>query len=305
MSIVLQHLGFEVVLLEKTIMAGVSDVAGISQGAAACSEEEDTTPTTTAGGEDSDIAVTPMSAKRSRLSRLIITPYIEMTPSQWTTRVKGKNVHGGPIISVIGSNGPVHFALFTNDEPRGYFPFKMDLECQNAPSFLSGTPSSSSKVTEGLDMSLTLTKLQENFIESIESWIKSEALKNSREWFSKEYSVSEIEAMYSSSLKKDSENRYPTKIRAKVILSGDQKHLTNIAFFNKGGKLLEGAGWEFVKPLLGPDNWQRYEARGILKLVTIWIVGRNKIGARFNFSDLLVMERESETAFAAFPELEL
>jgi hypothetical protein len=282
-------------------MASVANVDGISQSVAAHSEEDVTTPTNTARGQDGDAVSTLMPPpKRAR-----IASYIDMAPSEWTTRVKAKNVHGSPIILVFGSNGPVHFSLFTNDEPRGYFPFKMDLECQNAPSFLSGTPSSSSKVTEGLDMSLTLTKLQENFIESIESWIKSEALKNSKEWFSKEYNVSEIEAMYSSSLQKDSENRYPTKLRAKVIMSGDQQNLTKIAFFNKSGKLLEGAGWEFVKPLLGPDNWRRCEARGILKLVTIWIVGRNKLGARFNFSNLLVMEKESETAFASFPELEL
>lgn len=249
----------------------------------------------------SQMAHLPPATKRPRLTS---SSYVDiLRPSQWTTRVKGKNSFGSPVISVWSFNGPVQFALYTDNEPRGTFPFKMDLECQNPPSFLLGTSNPSR--SEGLDMSLTVTKPQKDFLEEIEAWIKAEALKNSKEWFNnKQHNKNEIEAMYSSVLKTDVENKYPSKVRAKVILAGNEQYLTRIVFLKNDGTNLKGAGWNFVKPLLGARNWQGHEARGIFELKSIWIA-KGKFGPRLTYSHLLVKEKSSEMAHAAFPELEL
>lgn len=239
-------------------------------------------------------------------TRPVIPSYLDMpATSLWITKIKGKNAFSSPIISVYTPNGIPRFALYTKDELRQKIPFSLDLEPQqNVPSFLFGTPDPS-KTTEGLDLCINVTKAQEDYIEAIEAWVRSEALKNSKDWFGKQYNnMADINAMFTSALKRDSDNKYQTKVRAKLVLSGVEQYLTKIAFVKTDGVPLKGAGWNFVKPLLGSKNWRNCEARAILELRSLWIVNK-KFGLRLSYTDLLIMEEADTTACADFPELEL
>lgn len=229
--------------------------------------------------------------------------YMDIDPAMsWITKIMGKNNYSGPNISVFTQNGAPRFAFFTVDEPRERFAFKMDLEPQNnPPSFLTGL--SSTKTTEGLDMSITLNENQKAFLYKVEEWIKMEAVTHSKEWFGREFDKSGIEAMYTSTIKEH--ERFSPTFRARINLAGADKFLTKIAFMKDSGEVINGAGWKFVEPLLGSNAWRGYEVRAYVELRSIWVVNK-KFGPRFNFTDLLVVETEggsSRTATAAFPEL--
>jgi hypothetical protein len=229
--------------------------------------------------------------------------YLEMPPLDcWEAKMKGRNTFSSPIISVFSPNGIPKFALYEKSEPRQKIPFALDLAPQQMPSFLQGTPDPS-KTTESLDLCINLTKAQEDYIESIEAWLRFEAQKNSKEWFGKQYNETDINAMFSSSLKRDLDNKYQTKLRAKFTLSGVDKYLTKVAFVKADGNCLFGSGWAFVKPLLKNNNWKNFEVRAHVMVGKAWIVGK-KVGLRFSYTDLLIMEEDDMTVCASFPELD-
>lgn len=234
-----------------------------------------------------------------------VPSYKEMPElSLWNIKMKGKNNYNNPNISIFCPTGIPRFALYTSNEERQRLPFGLDLEPQNnPPSFLSGLPDPN-KASESLDLLLSLTKSQEEYIEEIEKWVRSEAVKNSKDWWNRQYSETEINNMFSSALKRDADGKYQTKLRAKFVLSGRESFLTKVVFFKADRSTrLFGAGWDFVKPLLGPKAWRRCEARANVEVRSIWIVGK-KFGVKFCYSDLLIMEEAVETSSAGFPELD-
>lgn len=235
--------------------------------------------------------------KRSKVSS-----YKETDVSDWTTRMKGKNSFGSPIVNVSCSTGFPRFALHPREDSRSTIPFKLDLEPVNGgllPAFLSGGVV---KTSEGLDLQITLSSQLAEFVEKMDVWMLKEAFTNSKEWFGRQYSEVELASMYTPCLKKDNEGRYPPKMKSKITLAGQTEYLTQV-IAKRDSMQLEGAGWDFVKPLLGPSQWRGNEIRAVLLVRSVWIVGK-KFGLRTNFTNLLVAEKEHVSFEADFPELD-
>lgn len=232
--------------------------------------------------------------------------YNDVDMGTWTTKVKGKNSFGSPTVLIFGQDGPPRMALSRRDEPRGMFPFKLDLEPANGaqvPSFLSGKPDPN-KATEGLDLQITLTQDQIAFLEKVDAWAQQQALSNSKEWFGRAYSEAEIASMYIPCLKRDKEERYPPKLKSKFILSGVPAYLTKVIYMASDNTRKTGAGWDFVKPLLGANCWRGNEVRAVIEFRRVWVVGK-KFGLGGNYTDLVVVEKENGPTDVDFPELDL
>ena len=244
------------------------------------------------------------SATLTKKAKTVVC-YNDVDLGHWTTKVKGKNSFGSPTVLIFGEDGPPRMALSRRDEPRGMFPFKLDLEPANGaqvPSFLSGKPDPS-KMTEGLDMQITLTVDQNAFLERVDAWAQEQALLNSKDWFGRAYTAQEIAAMYSPCLKKDKDERYPPKLKSKIILSGVPAFLTRVIFIAADGTRKTGAGWDFVKPLLGASCWRGNEVRAVIEFRRVWVVGK-KFGLGGNYTDLVVVEKEKGPTDVDFPELD-
>jgi hypothetical protein len=249
-----------------------------------------------------------LPTKKACLSDKIkkLPAYCDVDMSLWTTRVKGKNSFGSPIVLIFGAEGAPRMALYRKDEPRGFFPFKLDLEPANGgvpPSFLSGK-ADMSKASEGLDLQITLSTDQIAFLDRVDAWAQTQAMANSKEWFGRVYSEVDIAAMYTPCLKRDKEDRYPAKLKAKFILSGSiENFFTKVIYMKADGGKMRGVGWDFVKPLLGSNHWRGNENRAVIEIRSVWIVGK-KFGLRMNYTDLLVMEKAPGSSDVDFPELE-
>jgi hypothetical protein len=247
-------------------------------------------------------AAPAVQAKKPRT----VACYTDVNMSHWTTKVKGKNSFGSPTVIIFGEDGPPRMALSHRDEPRGIFPFKLDLEPANGaqvPSFLSGKPDPN-KTTEGLDMQISLTPNQIAFLEKVDAWAQEQAVANSKEWFGRSYSAAEIAAMYTPCLKKDKEERYPPKFKSKILLSGVPAYLTKVIYMAADNTRRSGAGWDFVKPLLGASCWRGSEVRAVVEFRRVWVVGK-KFGLGSNYTDLIVVEKEKGPTDVDFPELDL
>lgn len=233
--------------------------------------------------------------------------YDQVILSTWTTKVKGKNSFGSPIIMVLGSQGPPMVQLSLPTETRCQFPFALDLEPVNpaqVPSFLSGK--SSDKLTEGLDFQINLTAGQASFLEKVDAWVQEQAVLNSKEWFGRVYSATEIASMYTPCLKKDKEEKYAPKFKGKLVLSGPHDLLTEVHFYRAGakGEPEVGAGWDFVKERLGGSNWSGNEGRAVVEIRRIWIVGK-KFGVACSFKILRVVEKQRRSIGLSFQETDL
>lgn len=231
--------------------------------------------------------------------------YRDVDVNAWTTKIRGKNKHGSPLIMIFGEDGVPTFALSHKDEPRGVFPFKLDLDPINGaqiPSFLSGK-ADLNKVTESLDFQITLTPEQANFANKIDAWAKQQGLNNSKEWFNRQFSEADIATMYIPVLKKDKEEKYEPKIKGKFVLSGVKDLQTKVTFIGADKSKVVGAGWDFVKPLLGSDNWRGNEVRAVVDCRRIWVVGK-KFGVIVQFKHLIVVEKKKKVMDVDFPELD-
>lgn len=249
--------------------------------------------------EDSAEGAMPKRAKT-------LSCYRDLDVNTWITKVKGKNKHGSPLIMIFAEDGAPTFALSHKDEPRCVFPFRLDLEPANGaqiPSFLSGN-ADPNKMVEGLDLQITLTPEQISFVDKIDTWAKQQGLLNSKEWFNREYNEAEIAAMYSPALKKDKEEKYTPKLKAKFLLSGMEDLLTKVTYIRADKSKVTGAGWGFVKPLLGSDNWRGNEVRAVVDCRRMWVVGK-KFGINIQFKYLVVVEKEKRATDVDFPELDL
>lgn len=247
--------------------------------------------------ESADVA----DGKRART----VPCYRDVDVSTWITKIKGKNSFGSPTILIFGEQGAPTMALSHRDEPRGIFPFKLDLEPANGaqiPSFLSGRVDPS-KMTEGLDFQISLSPQQVAFIERIDHWAQKQALLNSKEWFGRAYSATEIATMYSPVLKRDKDDKYAPKLKAKFVLSGVPDLLTKVTFIKSDKTSRTGAGWDFVKPLLGSNYWRGNEVRAVVETRRVWIVGK-KFGLSVQYKYLVVVEKETKPTDVDFPELE-
>lgn len=231
--------------------------------------------------------------------------YSDVDLGTWTTKVKGKNTFGSPTVLIIGEDGAPRMALFRRDEPRGMFPFKLDLEPANGaqmPAFLSGKPTD--KTTEGLDLQITLTQDQIDFLGKVDDWAQQQALANSKDWFGKVHTEAEIAAMYTPCLKRDKEDRYPPKFKSKLILAGFPTYFTKVIHIASDNTKKVGAGWDFVKPLLGANAWRGNEVRAVIEFRRVWVVGK-KFGIGGAYTDLVVVEKEKGATDVDFPELDL
>ena len=248
--------------------------------------------------EDSVVEEPP--AKRARA----VPCYADVDLGTWATKVKGKTSYGSPVVLIYDpqSSAP-RLALSSRDQPRNFFPFGVDTEpLSGAPSFLSGQPDPS-KTAEGLDLQITLLPEQLAFAERVDQWAQVQALAHSKEWFGQTHSAEEIAAMYTPCVKRDREERYSPKFKAKLLLSGFQPYLTKITFKAADGTCHSGAGWEFVEPLLGPDRWRGSEARAVVEFRRLWVVGK-KFGIVVTYTDLVVVQKQSGEARPDFPELD-
>ena len=207
------------------------------------------------------------------------TTYSDVDLASWSTQVKGRNQFGSPTVLIASHGQAPRVALSRRDEPRGVIPFKVDLD--KAP-----------------DVLITLTEDQVAFLERVDEWAVQEALAHSEEWFGRAYSEEELRAMYVSCLRKH--ERYAAKLRAKLILTGP--YATRVTYVGQDGARRAGSGLDFVKSLLGPDDWRGHEARGCLQLRRIWMVGP-RFGLSASYTDLVVVEKERPAAAVAdFPE---
>ena len=131
----------------------------------------------------------------------------------------------------------------------------------------------------------------------MDEWALQQALANAEEWFGRAYSEEELRAMYVPCLRKH--ERYPAKLRAKIILTGP--YATRVVYL-VGGTRHNGSGLDFVKPLLGADGWRGNEARGCVMFRRMWVVGP-RFGLSAAYTDLVVVEKERAAApVADFPE---
>jgi len=248
----------------------------------------------------------PLAAAPAKKKSKMVSCYRDVNLGGWTTKVKGKNNYGSPTILIFGEDGAPRMALFHREEPRCIFPFKLDLEPANGaqvPSFLSGKPDPN-KTTEGLDIQITLTPEQAAFLGRVDEWAQQQAVLNSKEWFGRSYTATEIAAMYTPALKKDKEERYPPKLKSKIVLSGVSDYLTKVIYIASDGTRRTGAGWDFVKPLLGSNCWRGNEVRAVVEFRRVWVVGK-KFGLIGNYTDLVVVEKEKGPSDVDFPELDL
>jgi hypothetical protein len=261
---------------------------------------------------DEEDETTPLqegvSVKRATtINKKQLVGFYETDLSTWVTRVKGKNAHGSPTILIWGAEGAPRLALYHKDEARNIFPFKLDLEPSNGgaiPSFLSGKPDPS-KVSEGLDMQISLSDSQLTFLDKMDQWAVGQAVANSKDWFGRSYSEADISGMYTPCVKRDKDDKYPPKLKAKILLSGSiENFFTKVIFIKNDSSKTSGAGWTFVKPLLGVNQWRGNEVRAVIEIRSIWIVGK-KFGLRITYTDLLIVEKSHGSADVDFPELDL
>lgn len=265
------------------------------------------------GGVKRELEEEPAAAAAPHPKRAAGEPvrcYRDVDLSTWVTRVRNKNAHGSPNVTIFSDVGPrPEVALSHRDDECCTFPFKLDLEPGNGaqpPAFLSGAEST--RMTEGLDLQIVLTPEQAAFVAQVDEWAKGQALLNCREWWNKNFSAAEIAAAYTPLLRQDPENKYAPKMKAKFVLSSTQPNLLTQVFYNRKDSYgrtekLQGAGWAFVKPLLGVSFWKGNSVRAVVSFTRFWVVGK-KFGVSAEYKHLVVTEKQMPRVCLDFPELD-
>lgn len=216
--------------------------------------------------------------------------YTAVQPSQWIARQVGKSAMGSPTICVYDNQTRTTpmFCLYEGDECGTLvFPLEPRKEAE-PPAFMTGGVST--KKVESLELVTTLEGKQLDFVKSVDEWVKKQALENSREWFGRKCSPTEIDVMYSSPVRVDEQGKYAPNLRAKMNLGGIDKYLTQLTFVKTNGVPEEGSGWEFVEPRLGEHKWRQHRARMVLEARRIWIVGK-KFGLTYSITNIAVREK--------------
>jgi hypothetical protein len=219
-----------------------------------------------------------------------VLPYTQIGTDKWYVKTVGKNSMGSPTICIYdgATKAPPVFCLYDKEEcGMLVWPLEPRKEAE-PPAFMTGqTPT---KKVESLDLITTLEGEQVDFVKRVDEWCKRMALSNSREWFGRNCSPSEIDFMYSSPIKIHEEGKYAPSLRAKMNLAGIDKYLTQVVWVKASGLPEEGAGWDFVEPRLGEHKWRQHRARLVLEARRIWIVGK-KFGLTYSITDIAVREK--------------
>jgi len=207
----------------------------------------------------------------------------------------GKNQMGSPTVCVYDSTtreSPL-FCLYKGDE-CGTLVFSLEpRKDAERPAFMTG--GDTSKKVEGLDLSITLEGEQLEFVRSADERCKQLALENSKDWFGRTCTSTEIDVMYNSPIKVDETGRWAPHIRAKMNLGGIDKYLTQVTYVRANGTPDHGCGWEFVEPRLGEQKWRGHRARVVIEARRLWIVGR-KFGLTYTITDIAVREKPEKRA---------
>jgi len=220
----------------------------------------------------------------------VIPSYSALEPEKWVAKQVGKNALGAPTICIYDNatrTAPI-FALYEGEECGTLvFPLEPHKDAQR-PAFMTG--GEPTRKVESLDLITTLEGEQVKAVKAIDDWCKKQALENSKDWFGRTCSPTEIDVMYSSPIKIDESGKYAPNLRAKMNLAGIDKFLTQVTVVRANGVPEEGAGWEFVEPRLGEQKWRQHKARMVLEARRIWIVNK-RFGLTYSITDLAVREK--------------
>lgn len=248
------------------------------------------------------LASAPPPAKRPRRS-FDFPSYSETSPSDWKARIVGTSC-GVPAVKIYSSEtgwkAPL-VSLNVEDGALQQLPFGPDKFTTTS----SPSETATTRTVEGVALKMNLTEAQAKFFEAVETWIKDQAFLNSQEWFGRECTRAQIDGMFNSVLKRDP--MYPPTLRARLILEGDDRYISDVTFKHNNGSHQKGRTREFVASVLGSSRWKGYGARTGVQIPSIWICD-NKFGLRVNYKSLLVVEqRRSDTSsfapMASFPEM--
>lgn len=221
--------------------------------------------------------------------------YSEVNPGGWVARVVGKNSMGSPTICIYDNvtRTTPEFCLYKGDE-CGTLVFQLEpRKDAERPAFMTGAEPT--KKVESLDLTITLEGDQLAFARQVDERCKKMALDNSREWFGRTCTATEIDVMYTSPVKVDETGRWAPHLRARMNLGGIDRYLTQVTYVRANDTPEEGCGWDFVEPRLGEQKWRGHRARMVLEARRIWIVNR-KFGLTYSIRDIAVRERPQKRA---------
>lgn len=218
--------------------------------------------------------------------------YSDLDPNQWIAKQVGKSSQGAPTICIYDSTSRASpaFCLYDkNSDQCGSIVFPLEPHKDAVrPSFMTGAEPT--RKVESLDLTMTIEDKQLAFLRKVDEWCKKQAFENSKEWFGRSCTSTEIEVMYTSPLKIDEMGKYAPYVKAKMNLSGIDKFLTRVVVVQANGVPEEGVGWEFVEPRLGEHKWRQHRARMVLEARRIWIVNK-RFGLTYSITDLAVREK--------------
>ena len=218
--------------------------------------------------------------------------YAEVRPGNWISKQVGKSSQGAPTVCIYDSttrSSPVFCLYEKNSDQCGTIVFPLEPHKDAVrPSFMTGAEPT--RKVESLDLTMTIEEDQLRFVREVDEWCKKQAFENSKEWFGRACSATEIEVMYTSPLKVDESGKYPPHVKAKMNLYGIDKFLTRVVVVQANGVPEEGAGWDFVEPRLGEHKWRAHRARMVLEARRIWVVNK-RFGLTYSITDLAVREK--------------
>lgn len=222
-------------------------------------------------------------------SGVCVPVYTNVDPSKWVAKQVGKSAAGSPTICIYDNQTRTTplFCLYKGSECGTLvFPLEPRKDAER-PAFMTGAEPT--KKVEALDLIITLEGEQLEFARKVDAWCKEQALANSKDWFGRMCTETELDVMYSSPIRVDETGRYAPNLRAKMNLGGIDKYLTQVTFVRSNDTPEEGAGWDFVEPRLGEQKWRQHRARMVLEARRIWIVGK-RFGLTYSITDLAVRE---------------
>ena len=238
--------------------------------------------------------------------------YSQVNVDSWFLKVWGKNSHNNANVFIVDAqsqdpkNKAPLFEFFKGGDQRSFIPFRVETEALNGPvpSFLSGTPDPHK--AESLDLQISLNEDQAVFLERVDEWARKAVQSISKEIFGREYSLLEINGMYTPLLRRDKDNKYPPKLKGKMFLNGPADLLTQFHVISSSGSKSEGSGWKFVEEHLGTNKWRGHEAFAALEFRYLWVFPANrKCGIKAKFSHLQVVDKAKPSARPFFPQLDV
>jgi hypothetical protein len=277
--------------------------AKVAEAAAAMPETYTLTPAPSPRGE---------KRKEPDATPPLMANYSEINVHSWFLKVWGKNSHNNANVFIVDAESrdpknkaPV-FEFFKQTDQRNYIPFRVETETLNgpAPSFLTGKPDPTK--TESLDLQISVNEDQAVFLAKVDEWAKTVVQANAKEIFGREYSLSDVDGMYTPLLRRDKDDKFPPKLKGKMFLNGPADLLTQFHIISSSGTMTEGSGWKFVEEHLGPNKWRGHEAYAVLELRYLWVFPANrKCGIKVKFSHLQIADKSKPSARPSFPQLDV